>query len=236
MSETFNESTGNQERTFNENQQEVTEKTEVNPDEIKKFMEDFKTVQKRLDDSQDFISQLKDENRVYREQLEKLQSDFKQSTNLQDVLDELKGSTAQKQTTTAPSADEIASKAAELAEQRLTQRQKEEMYAKNFNAVKEEAVKVYGDKVDEAIGRIASENEMSFDEAVDMAQKRPSLFRKLFLQSNQKQPALPTISKEKPSFDNSSAPKRKSVMYGGTTRDMLNEMNRIREQVTQSNQ
>lgn len=138
--------------------------------------EEFEKLVKRLNDSQDFIEQLKSETKTYREQIEELQGKVVNSPSVDEILEKLqdrKGGFDQ------IDPDEIVQRATQAFEQSMTAKQKAEQEQKNFESVSSVLSRQFGKEVDQKVAELAEENGMSFDEIVNMAKRSPKATLKL---------------------------------------------------------
>ena len=145
----------------------------------------FSTVQKRVDDSQEYIKQLK-------AQLEEKEIQLAKSRKLDDVYSALQTDpNKQHQQLSEPQvhidAEEIATKVEEKIAAKLKAEQIASVEAQNLNTVRAEVSKLYGQNVDAEISKIAAENDMTIEDAFDLAKAKPKAFLSIFA----KQPVQP---------------------------------------------
>lgn len=128
--------------------------------------------------------------------IEKLENDFKSSTdliakqeellqkqrNIDDIMEKIaeRDSSGNAEATPQLSKDEViadALRAFEQHQQQMTEAQKRQ---ENARMVRETLEKSYGDKLDEVVQKVAGDNGLSLEEAADMATKHPKVFMKMF--------------------------------------------------------
>ena len=133
--------------------------------------EDLAALQKKSEHAQTHISTLEAEAIEAKAEMVKMQERLDQAAKVEDLLKEKGDSTVDvddltnktlKAVTDAMEAKEIAAKA-----------------DSNFDIVSNTLTEKYGDKVDEAVKTAAVENDMSFDDMVNLARKNPKLALKL---------------------------------------------------------
>lgn len=147
---------------------------------------------KRDANAQQHISNIENENRGMREDLQKLQEqmqDYEAKLAAQRKVEELlKGSNTsnqqgdqhmeqQQQQTPAVNKDDINALVNEQVKNFFTEREKEE----NFNRASSAVTEIFKDKADSHVTKVAEENGMSFEEAQSLAREKPQLFNNLFV-------------------------------------------------------
>lgn len=137
----------------------------------------LKILSKRVDDSQAFI---KEQQKVLDAQAKVIEK----YAGIEDRLKELNLDQQQKTDVedTKPSIDpeKLLAQAEERIELKLAQKEVERTKQANWKAVTTELTNRYGDKVDEVVKELAAENDMSFEEAIALAQNKPKIFLNLF--------------------------------------------------------
>jgi len=199
--------------------------------DVAKLQQDMEIMQKRVDDSQTFITQLKEEKRAQDQEIQELRTLSEKATALEQVLQTPQHPEAQPETTSQPSADEIATKAAELATQTIQSMEQERVHEQNFAATNTKLVETYGDKCNDVVTDKAASLGMSFDDALDMAKRRPKVFETLFIDNTTQAAPQPTSGVETPTFNTPPQDKPKSIMFGASTKDTTAAWRRIKDSV-----
>lgn len=147
---------------------------------------DTKILVKRLDDSQDHIkkihSKLDLQNEVIEKQNKLIEQLLAGAQNLAPAQQDGDGTTSPvldqskllQEVQSAVKSTLQEEKEVERAQQAAAERKR------NFDSVSAELTARYGDKVDEVARKIASDNDMSWDEAVAFASNKPKAFLNLF--------------------------------------------------------
>lgn len=137
----------------------------------------LKILSKRVDDSQAYI---KEQAKVLAAQAQVIEK----YASIEERLKELQVGTQQQTDVeaTTPSIDpeKLLAQAEERIEQKLALKEAEKTKQANWKAVTTELTNRYGDKVDEVVRELAADNDMTFDEAVALAQNKPKIFLNLF--------------------------------------------------------
>lgn len=145
---------------------------------------------KKLKSADDFIETLKQERQQDRALLEQVNQKLSEQVNAQELLKQIKesGNTGategqvqkeiDKQAAANPevSADAIAAKV--LAQ--LESKRELDKHAQNWEDVTSKLTAVFGDKTNAKVAEVAKENNLTLQEAADIARKNPTLFLKLF--------------------------------------------------------
>ena len=142
---------------------------------------------KKMVNADAFIEQLKDENKLLRDELE----------GLRQQVSELKGQIEMTQTQTVeptqvtetPSAPVNPQDLAQLVNQVLEQKQQETMLQKNIREAEEAFISKYGDKAPEVLRQKASELGMTIEQLQQIAANSPQAFKKLTLGEGGEVPA-----------------------------------------------
>lgn len=189
-------------------------------------------LEKRLNDKDSFIDQLKGENRQKEEEIGSLKSQVedlnKRAQSVEEVLERIRASEGgQGDDGNRLTPEEAKQLAENAAKDVYHQQQSEKEKQSNLQSVQKELLQVYGnDKVDNKVSEIASNLEMTFDEAFEMAQTRPAAFRRLFIgEKTNKEPSAPGSSVNPEAFQN-------TQNQGDKDRRNLMEMRNDRERVS----
>ncbi len=147
---------------------------------------DLAKIQKRLDDSQKFIEQLKLERQQDRQLIEQLQS--KSGPSLDEIKDLI--SKAGSDGVTPVNPDELVNTVYERVNQNLTQKQVQEQEKQNFDAVARVLQTKYGKEVDVKVAELASEIGYSLEDVINLSKKNPkAVFKLLGITEKPQQPA-----------------------------------------------
>lgn len=144
---------------------------------LKELEQKFAVTQKRVDDSQAYIQQLKTERDAALEQAAK-------ARKIEDVYSALKEEPQQRQPVEGQPAPFDSEELLSKAEARVMARLKAESAAQtedaNFKYVASELTKKYGDTVDSMVKEVAEESGLSMDEVALMARQKPKAFLRMF--------------------------------------------------------
>lgn len=152
--------------------------------------EQLSKLNKRLSDKDEFIETLKSERRQDRERLEqmeammrKLEDKLGKETSIAEVINGMKNQpNQQSEKTSQIDLDKLVERAKTEALTAVEQKQLESTYQNNFSECARLVQQVYGaDKVDSKIREIARDNDLTFEDAVEMAKTKPKAFRRLFV-------------------------------------------------------
>lgn len=181
---------------------------------------------KRLDDKDAYIQQLQDENKAMRE----AQSE---TPSMEDIMERLnQGNQQQQQPQQEPvDVDALVQQATEAATNALTAKQQAEQRKDNFNKVQSILANKFGDNVDADVRRLAAENDMTFDEAIEMAETKPNVLIKLFGLNGQQSGGSGSPTPTTPSMNsyqyanqqnqNQQPPKLPNIMEARTDRERI---------------
>ena len=137
----------------------------------------FNTVQKRVDDSQEYIKTLK-------AQLEEKEAQLAKARKLDDVYSALKDEPQQhqphKEQPATYDAEELLSKTEARVLAKLQAQQQALAEEDNFKKVSTELTKRFGDDVDKKVQEIADESGLTVEEVVQMARQKPKALLRLF--------------------------------------------------------
>ena len=193
----------------------------------------YKDVQTALDalkNSQAFIEQLKREKRELEESHAATKSELEKMGTIDDYVNRLKPSTPQADPskTVTPQGDGGLSeeKIAQLLEQQLSARERQNQAATNLNAVVSKLTETHGENASEFIKQRARELSTTPEKLKEMAMDNPTLALTLLGGTKQK-PAAPSQSTAYPPrtpLDDNPMPRwEKSVVHGGLTNKELVE-------------
>tara|TARA_R100000544_G_C2216677_1_gene54987 strand:- start:44 stop:775 length:732 start_codon:yes stop_codon:yes gene_type:complete len=143
--------------------------------------------------------------------ISKLESDFEAATSLVDrqqmllekarKVDDLMDAVANNQNSSGNaeetpqlSKEEVIADAVKAFEQRQTEQTQAQQAEQNWNEVTSTLTQAFGDKTNEVVQKVASENGLSVEDAASMARKHPKVFLKMFDVQATKPSAQPTRS------------------------------------------
>lgn len=137
---------------------------------------------KKITHADEFINQLKSEREEDRRALAELTELVKKSTNTETLLAKLRGNQAEPEKPATPALDEdaIVSRAAQRISDQHAEAQRKAQADANWTTVTTELTKRFGSKVNERVAEVAKSNDITLEEAVELAKSRPSVFLKLF--------------------------------------------------------
>ena len=133
--------------------------------------EDLSALQKRDEHAQSHITTLETEASDLKTRMADMQERLDKASQVQELLDA-------KQPTEVD-VGELTTKAVEQIEANLRAKEAQSKADSNFDAVSTALTEKFGDKTDEAVKKACAENDMSFDEMVDLSKKNPKLALKL---------------------------------------------------------
>lgn len=174
-----NQQTANQQQTPGNQDGELRKQIEV--------------LEKRVRDKDEFIETLKSERKTDSSTIDSLKDQVQQleerSKSVEEVLERMRASTGGQDDDGNRLTPEEAKKMAEdVYQQHRTQEERQA----NFNSVKQELLSQYGnEKVDSKVAETAQGLGMTFDEAFEMAETRPAVFRRLFIGNTSAKPSDP---------------------------------------------
>lgn len=183
---TDNQQPGGQQASFDQgsaNQQPTAPQQQPPQNQDANLRQQISVLEKRLQDKDTFIETLKNERKDdsstinnLKEQVEQLEQ---KSKSVEEVLERLKASQGGQDADGNRLTPEEAKR---MAEDVYQQHRTQETRQANFNSVKQELLDRYGnEKVDSQVAETAQGMGMTFDEAFQMAETRPAVFRKLFI-------------------------------------------------------
>lgn len=188
--DTGSDSFTNQNQSDNEGNQDSGDFLEIDG---RKYTKD--DVVKKIVNADSFIETLKRERAEDRERLRKMEEQLQKASNVEKLLEE-----AQKRTESNPEQgqsidpQEIARMAAELARQSLDQERRKAQLKQNWETVTETLTRTYGrEEVNNRVRKIAKENDMTLQEARELAESRPKVFLAMFPEVKTKSAPPPKI-------------------------------------------
>ena len=150
----------------------------------------FAKIQKRLNDSQAFIEQLLEERKQdkerfakYEETLRALEERANKETSIAEVLEGMKTQQSQQSEKTSQiDPDELVERVKREALTEVQKQRMEETFTRNFQECASLVQQAYGkENVDTKIRQLAEENDLTFEDAIEMARTKPKAFRRLFV-------------------------------------------------------
>jgi len=150
------------------------------------FQRQIQGMEKRMQDKDEFIQRLQGENRELREKTttleEKMAELSQRAESVEEVLERMKSSDRSGSESDSPGLTQ--EDVERLAAQTYQQQEQQRTYEQNTRTIAQELQKTYGsENVDQRVSELAKENDMTFDEAFDLAGRKPNAFRRLFLTS-----------------------------------------------------
>lgn len=144
-------------------------------------------VLKKLQNADSFIETLKGERAEDRQRLEAIESQLQKAGKVDEVLEALRGNGqgAPDQENTPPE-NEPASPTLDVETltqgvlEQLSAREQAQLEDNNWKAVTETLTHTFGEKTNAKVREVALNNDLSVEEAADLARKRPKVFLKLF--------------------------------------------------------
>lgn len=143
------------------------------PNEVKPIIspEDLASLQKRDTNAQTHITTLETETAELKTQMESLQAKLDRAADVEDLLRQNEGTPVDLDTLTDQAAAKVAAKLDAKANAAIAD--------DNFDSVAAALTASFGDKTDEAVKVACQENDMSFDDMVELSRKNPKLALKL---------------------------------------------------------
>lgn len=136
---------------------------------------DVNKLMKRLDDSQAFIEQLKQERAEDRRLLDELKN--KQTPNIDEIMEKVNQARSTDDNPVDP--DVLVNQVYDKVNQSMTAKEQSQREEANVKSVAEVLQKQFGDDVDSQVAKLAQENDMTFDEVFAMAKRSPKAALKL---------------------------------------------------------
>lgn len=202
---------------------------------------DVGTLQKRVNDSQQFIETLKSERAKDREELEALRAELAKRPSIDEVMEHINRQAGNKDNIDP---NDLINKSVEAIESRLTAKEAENQRKANIKAVSDSLKAALGsDNLDSKVAKIAAENDMSFDDVFDLAERNPKAALKLLgVKTNQRSSSnghngdINTQALYNNSGNNQNQQKT-TIMDKRSDRDRVDYMNqRMNERLSQMNQ
>jgi len=128
--------------------------------------------------SQKHIGTLEQENADYRSTIEDLKSKYEEVIEKQNLANEVLEAIKSEKTVTSSDHNQLTT--ADL-DQYLTSRELEKAYTARIDEANSALTSAYAEKAPEHVAKIAGENGMTAEDAVQLAGSNPILFKKLFL-------------------------------------------------------
>lgn len=150
--------------------------------DVGKFLE----LQKRDQNAQQHISNLEGENNGMRSDLEKLTAELETARNklaaqdkIQDLLNGTQTSVPPTEESNQPPVEQpdFDKMVSDKLQQHFTEREQEA----NFNKAASALTNLFKDKTDDHVNRVAVENDMSLEDAMELSKTKPKLFENLFI-------------------------------------------------------
>lgn len=183
--------------------------------------------------SQAYIPQLKTELSTKEQEIVKLQEELAKREAVGDVVEKLTAQQAQPEVTPQVSGlDE--QKAVELFNQLTAQQQAAQTASSNEAAVSQALHAKYGDKMQDAVTAKAAELGMSIESLKQLSQSSPQAALQLFQVSGGTAPSATTGSVSippTPQEETLQVPEGKSLLRGASTKDQVEFLQKIRENV-----
>lgn len=133
--------------------------------------EDLASLQKRDTNAQTHITTLETETAELKTQMESMQVKLDKAADVEDLLRQQEGNQV--------NLDDLTDQAAKRVTDALDAKASKAKADSNFDAVSTALTASFGDKTDEAVNKACAENDMTFDEMVELSRKNPKLALKL---------------------------------------------------------
>ena len=180
---------------------------------------DYSKLQKRFEDSQNFIEQLKRERQEDRRLIEELQS--KPAYSLEQIQELINKSRAEGNDN-SPDPEVLVKQVTERVNQTLTQKEVAQKEQANFNEVTQVLAAHYGQEIDAKVAEIAGEVGLSVAEVVALSKKNPKAVYKLLGISDKARPATPSrTSVNTAGLATPPPPRQPSIMKVKTERERM---------------
>lgn len=206
-----NTQAGEQGPSFEQGSEQPTQQTQTQGQQggNESLQRQVEVLEKRLRDKDEFIETLKTERKQDGDKISNLESKLEElsekSRNVEEVLERMNRNDASHQSSQGNDSTGLTrEEAMKLAEDLYEQKQSQQEYEANLRSVAPEVQKAYGaEKADAKIAEIARQNDMTFDEAFDLAGRKPNAFRRLFLpqSSGSSEPSAPSGSVNTAGFE-----------------------------------
>lgn len=132
-------------------------------------------MQKRLNDKDEFINQLKDENQQTREMYATLEERMQNLSQIEEVLNNRNNQQDVSNQETSLDEDALVGKVIE----NLNKKETEQLMKANFEEAKKRLQEEFGEHVEDKVSQAAQANGIAYDDMVEMAKKSPKAFYKL---------------------------------------------------------
>jgi len=198
----------------------------------------YDSVPKALDalaHSQSFIGQLKEETASKEAEIAQLREELAKREAVGDVVDKLTAQQAQPESIPPQVSGLDEQQAVQLFQQLTAKQQAEKTASSNEASVSEALFSKYGDKTAEVVSGKAAELGMSVEGLKQLAQSSPQAALQLFQTQASSSPSFtggsvnipPRVQQE----ETLAPPEGKSLLRGATTKEQIDYLRKIREQV-----
>lgn len=145
----------------------------------------FKTkedAERHVSSAQEYIQKLENDFKASTDLISKQDELLKQQRNIDDIMNKIaeRDSSGNAEATPQLSKDEVIADALRAFEQHQQQMTAAQQRQANAQLVRSTLEQSYGDKLDEVVQKVASDNGLSIEDATDMATKHPKVFLKMF--------------------------------------------------------
>ena len=150
-----------------------------------------------ISSAQNHISKLENDFSAATGLIDRQQELLERSSKFDEVMDAVtnrNNSSGNAEETPKLSKEEVIADAVKAFEQRQTELTRAQQAEQNWNSVTGALTQAYGDKTDEVVQKVASENGLSIQEAAEMVKTHPKVFLKMFDVKANKPSAQPTRS------------------------------------------
>ena len=144
-----------------------------------KSFQDWDSVKNSYEHQEGHIKTLETERDADRQRISELESKVSQASTLDEVLERIQNSNTG-QSDSNIDLDQITKQVASQVESGIKAKEQNVKEDGNWKQVCDRLTEHFGDKVDEQVRGIATQYNMSWDEAIDMARIRPNIFLNLF--------------------------------------------------------
>lgn len=189
-----------------------------------------------LKHSQEYIPQIKSEAERWKAEAESLQAELAQRASIEDTISKFttqRTPEASSTTTEAPKAlDESAVEA--MLQRVLTAREQNQLAEQNLSAVSAQLTQKYGEKTKEVLASKAAELGMSMESVKQIASSSPSAVLAWFNTSSPAPSGAPvrsTVSLPDTPRDTELKSPSKSLLRGASSKDQIEFLKKIREEV-----
>lgn len=144
-----------------------------------KNFNDLDSLKNSYSHGQNHIQTLESERSTDRDRITVLESQLEQSKKIEEVLERIQNGQTNTDNQTGLNVDDIVNKAKEAVNADLAASRTLETQAANWADVTSKLVAKYGDKTDDTVKQMCTDNEMTWEEAVGLAQSKPKAFLRL---------------------------------------------------------